>query len=334
MDVFLKRRDILKGAAALARRRAGMVPRAAFAADEKYPVKPIQLVVPFPPGGIASSTAQVLADGLQEHLGQIVNVINKPGAGGMTGVAEVARAKPDGYTIVSTGTDGISVTPAVKQSMPYDSIKDFTFMGSMVETNLTLVVHAKSRYQTIADLFNYSKENDYSLKFGTFGLGSSAHVIAEKIARDNGAKITAVPYQGSAPTIQALAGGFLDFTVSASSGVRPFRDSGDVRVLAALDKNRVWQMPDVPTYEEITGIDLGLEGLQTGYLGPAGVPQYVVDILSDTIGKIAADPKYQERIKAAGLTMRYLSAADFRQKSIDDLAFFTQIAKSANISIP
>lgn len=329
----LTRRSLLKAGAGVAAGFAtGAVSAPALA--QQFPSKAIELIVPFAPGGPSDITSRIVGERITADWKQPVLILNKPGAVGLTGLAAAARTAPDGYNIVIAGTDNITVMQTVKKSMPVHMFDDFTYLGSVCETTLVLSVGAKSPYKTAAELFKYGKDNPGKLKFGTIGIGSAGHVLAEALMAAEGVKLVTVPYNGTAANAQALAGGFIDFTISAAAGSKPYVESGDVRVLVTLDQKRSWIFPDVLTLKEQGLVDPGVTALQIGFLGPKGVPQDIVDKYSEELKVVTADPKVQEKLKAAGFAPRYMSAKEFREFELKDLDFWKKAAGLSNISVP
>jgi len=306
------------------------VPFAASA--QSYPDKAIKLVVPFPPGGPTDVAGRIVSEHLSQKFGQPVVIENKPGAGSQIGIDAVVKAKPDGYTFVLAGTDGISMLPAVKQSIPYKLPDDFTFIGSVAKSTIVLAVSAKLPYKSIAELVAFGKANPGKLRYGTIGVGTGGHLSTEMIGRKAGIQMVHVPHAGTAANVQALAGGFVDFSVSGGSTMKPQADAGLIRVLATIDKERHKLFPDVPTLAE-AGIPDVNTPLYIGILGPAGVPQDIVERWKKELSAMIADPAVSQKVTNVGLDPVYMGGDDFKTYMVKDFERWRDVAKAANIVI-
>jgi tripartite-type tricarboxylate transporter receptor subunit TctC len=299
---------------------------------QNYPDKAIRLVVPFPPGGPTDVAGRIVSEYLSQKFGQPVVIENKPGAGSQLGIDLVAKSKPDGYTFVLAGTDGISMLPAVKQSIPYRLPADFTFIGSVAKSTIVLAVSAKLPYRSIAELVAFGKANPGKLRYGTIGVGTGGHLSTEVIGKIAGLQMVHVPHTGTAPNVQALVGGFIDFSVSGGSTMKPQADAGTIRVLATIDKERHKLFPDVPTLAE-AGIPDVNTPLYIGILGPAGIPQDIVERWKKEMAGMIADPAVSQKISNVGLDPVYLGGDDFKTYMVKDFERWRDVAKSANIVI-
>ena len=299
---------------------------------QDYPNRAIRLIVPFPPGGPTDIVGRIVTEYLSQKLGQPVVIENKPGAGSQLGIDLVAKSKPDGYSLVLAGTDGISMLPAVKQSIPYRLPDDFSFIASVAKSTIVLAVNAKLPYKSMAELVAFGKANPGKLRYGTIGVGTGGHLSTEVIGKAAGIQMVHVPHSGTAANTQALAGGFVDFSVSGGSGMKPHADAGTIRVLATIEKERHRLFPDVPTLEEA-----GLPGvnapLYIGILGPAGIPEAIQAQLRKELAVMIADPQIVERIRAVGLEPAFLAGDDFKAYMVKDFERWRDAAKAANVVI-
>ncbi len=312
----------------------GLLAGAISAPADDYPNKPIRLVVPFPPGGSTDVTARFAAEYLSQRLGQSIVVENRAGAGTSIGHDYVAKSKPDGYTFVWGTSDGLSILPAVRKSVPYRVPDDFTFIGTSGKSAGVLVaVSTKLPFKTMAELVDYAKANPGKLRYSTSGVGGGGHLATTLIERTAGFQMTHVAYPGMAPAMTALLGGFIDVIVTGASLVKPYADTGQLRALANADQKRHPQFPDVPTLDE-SGIPDVYVGAYVGLIGPAGVPEPIVKRLQKEMAEMAKDAKSQERLRGVGFEPSYLEGDAFRDYIVKDLKRWTDVAHTANISLP
>ena len=309
----------------------GFVGQPAPAPAEDYPTRPIRLVVPFPPGGGTDLAGRLTADFLTQRLGQSIVVENKPGAGSAIGIDLVAKSKPDGYTLSWASSDGISMLPAWKASMPYRIPQDFEFVAIAARTSGVAVgVNPKLPFKTIADLIAYAKANPGKLRYSTLGVGTSAHLAGALISKAAGIEMVHVPYQGSAPAVTAAVGGFVDFVLAGTSSVKPYADSGQLRALATFEMRRNPAAPDVPTLEES-----GMPGVSAvnyyGILAPAGTPEPIIARIAKEIAEMQKDAKTVERLRSLGIEPAFHTGAEYKDLMITDLAKWKDVSKSANI---
>jgi tripartite-type tricarboxylate transporter receptor subunit TctC len=299
---------------------------------EDYPSKPVRLIVPYPAGGPTDIIARITADFLTPRLGQNVLVENRTGAGSQTGTDYASKATNDGYTLLVGSTDGISMLSAVKKTVPYKVPDDFTFVGWMAKSTPVIAINGKLPYKSMAELIAYAKANPGKLRYGTTGVGGGGHLSTEFIAGAAGVQLVHVPYPGSAPAITATVGGFVDMFVAGGAAVKPFSDSGQLRVLATIDKERHRLFPDSPTVGQ-AGLPEMEVSLLIGVLGPAGIPSSIVERLGKEIAAMAKDAKSIERIRGAGLEPVYVDSAAMKDYMVRDIDRWKSVAKSANISL-
>ena len=302
------------------------------ASAQDFPSKPIQLVVPFPPGGGTDLIARLAAESLSQKLGQNVAVVNKPGAGTAIGMDFVAKSKPDGYTLIWATSDGMSILPALKASLAYRLPEDFSFVAATAAVTVLAAVPAKAPFRTIQDLVAYGKANPGKLRYSSAGVGSGAHLATALFARAARLDMVHVPYQGSNPSVAALVGGFVDLALAGSASIKPFSDAGTLRALGTADKKRHRQFPDVPTLEEAGLPDTDVQ-LYMGVLGPPGLPDSVSARLSKELAEVLKDPAIVARIRDLGIEPSYLDGPGFKDFIVKDLARWKDVAKGANIAL-
>ena len=246
-----------------------------------YPDKPIVIVVPFPAGGPADAMGRSLAHAMGTKLGVTVLVENKSGAGGLLGVAYVANASPDGYTLGMAGTGAMVYAPFITKKMPFDPINGLTYLTTLVRTPNVLVVNVNSPYKNLADLLTKAKAQPGVLTYASAGVASSAHVVAELFQKLTGVKFVHVPYKGAAPALQDLMGGHVDLLIGEVSGLVGQIKAGTIRGLALSDSQRLTALKEVPSAPEV-GLPAWVADGAYGLVAPAGLPVELVKRLVET----------------------------------------------------
>jgi tripartite-type tricarboxylate transporter receptor subunit TctC len=265
---------------------------------QTFPSRPITVVVPFPPGGGLDFLLRTIQPKWEAALGQPMVIENRPGATGNVGNAYVAKADPDGYTLVITATN-IGMFPHVFAHLAYDPLKDFTVIGLVGETPGTCIVNPNSKYQSLGTLISEARANPGKLNFGSTGNGSPSQLQTELIAKLNNVKFTHVPYKGSTPVSTDLLGNFIDFTCIALAGPLPLIQEGKLKAIAVATKKRSVLLPDVPTVKELGFGDID-EGSRYILLAPVMTPKPIVDQLRTTLQNILADPGIQKAFMNGG----------------------------------
>jgi tripartite-type tricarboxylate transporter receptor subunit TctC len=301
-------------------------------AQDKWPSRPITYVVPFAAGGTTDVLARVIGNKLGPALGTTVVVDNKPGAGGNIGSDFVAKAAPDGYTILGGTISSHAINVSLYPSIPYDPIKSFqpvTLIGTLPNV---LVVNASSPYQTLKDVIGAAKAKPGALTFGSSGNGTSQHLSGELFQSMTGAKMLHIPYKGSAPSMQALLGQQVDLVFENILAAVPLIQSGKVRALAVTSGTRASSLPDVPTLSEA-----GLPGYEIvswqAVFAPAGTPQPVVQRLATEIGKIINDPEVKSRLAGLGVEPSGAGPAELGTLQKSEVAKWAKLIKASNIKV-
>ena len=297
---------------------------------QDYPSRPIRIIIPFAPGGGSDLTARPLADFMTPRLGQPVVVENKPGGGSSIGIDTVAKAKPDGYTLLWQTSDGISVLPAVKANLPYRVPEDFAWVAGFVTYSHVIAVNADRPYKTLQELIAFAKENPGKVRFGSSGTGNGAHLVGELFAHTAGIKLVHVPFNGGGPAVTAAVGGHIDMVMLTPSSTKTFIDSGRLLALATTQAGRDPLLPNVPTLAE-AGMPGLVMGGYYGMLAPAGTPEPILAKLRAEIQAMMKEPAIMERIGSYGLRPAYLSGEDYRAFMVRDLARWKDVAKTANV---
>ena len=309
----------------------GVAGASVTASAQDYPTRPIRLIVAYPAGGPTDIIARITAEFLSQRLGQNVVVENRTGAGSQVGTDYASKQAPDGYTLIMGSTDGVSMLPAVKKSLPYRP-EDFTYIGTVAKSTPVIAINGKLPYQSMAELIAFAKANPGKLRYGTTGVGGGGHLSTEFIAKAADLRLVHVPYPGSAPALTATVGGFVDMFVAGGAAVKSFSDAGTLRVLATVDKERHRLFPNAPTVGE-AGLPEMNVALYIGVMGPAGIPAPIVERLGKEVAALAKDEKSAERIRAAGLEAVYIDAATMKDYMIKDVERWREVAKSGNISL-
>jgi len=298
---------------------------------QPYPSKPIRVVVPFAAGGAVDQLARIVGARLQESLGQPVVVENRAGAGGTTGANDVAKASPDGYTILQH-TNGQAISQAIYKSLPFDTLRDFIPVTQLVATSTVLVAHPKLPARTAKELVALAKAKPGGLNYGMTGVGNSLHLTMEMFKRAAGIDIQAIPYRGDAPLNTALVAGEVDVAVVPLAAIVPHVQSGAIRALAVSSAQRSALLPDVPTLSEDAVPGFEASGWQ-GWFVPAKTPPEVVAAIHREVAKIVADPAMAKRLLAMGNEPVGSSPDAFAAKFRDDVARFAKVIKEAGIPL-
>lgn len=272
---------------------------AAPAAADDYPTRPITLVVPFPPGGSTSIVARIIADKMSPALGQAIVIDNRGGAGGTVGARQVARAEPDGYTLLLGYTGTLAIGPSLYPNVGYDSRKDFEAIGRIGAAPSTIVVNPSFPVRSLAELIAYAKAHPGEVNFGSAGVGSVNHIAGELFATMAGVKLTHVPYKGTGPALNDLLGGHILLAFAPIPATHALAQGGKLRMLAVTSLKRSPLAPDVPTVAES-----GLPGfnavLTYGLLAPAGTPRPIIDKLNKELRAALASPDVRKQLATEG----------------------------------
>ena len=327
MNIISNRRGFL-GIAAGA---AGAVACPAFSQTQAYPSRPITLIVPFPPGGAVDISARAMADKLGRLLGQPVVIDNKAGAGGAIGTGIVAKAAPDGYTLVVTSQSTHVVNPAVSPNLPYDAVNDFAYITLIDRLPNVLVASAKLPVKNFAEFVRYAKANPGKLNYASSGNGSVAHLSMELLKSKLGLFITHIPYRGAGPALTDLLSGQVQLTWNNLPSNLAMLQSGSLRALAVASPLRAPQLPEVPTFDELKLPDLNLTSW-TGLAAPAKTPEPIIQKLYDAVRTILRDKDTLEAWRKRGAMLpENVRPAEYRQEVIQRIRFFKDIAQANKI---
>ncbi|WP_439686599.1 Tripartite-type tricarboxylate transporter, extracytoplasmic receptor component TctC [Cupriavidus oxalaticus] len=309
---------------------AAMATAPAMAQAPAWPERPLRLVVPFAAGGATDLLGRLLAVGLGEKLGQPVVVENKPGASTVVGATQVAKAAPDGYTLLLAASTTLTLNPAIRQHLGYDPIKSFTPLGLVADMSLVLVANPDAKIGSVKDLVTQARANPDKFSYGSFGTGSSVHFGGEMLKSATGIRMVHVPFNGSAPSLTALTGGQVQVAVDTVVASLPLIKGGKIRPVAVLSPQRLPALPQVPTVAES-----GYPGFQMGtwfaLLAPAGLPAPVQQKLEKALAEVANAPATHARMVELALTPAYGNGAAVRARVEKELPEMRAVAARADI---
>ena len=325
----MTRRAFSSAACALA--FAAVLPGAVLAQDA-YPGKPIRLVIPFPPAGGTDSLSRAIAFAIGNNTKWNFVLDNKPGAGGNIGLAETARAAPDGYTIAMGQTANLAVNPALYSKMPFDPLKDFTPIALVSSQPLILVVDSKSPHKTLKDLVDAAKAEPGKINMASSSNGTIGHIGGELFQRRAGIRMTHVPYKGAGAAVTDLMGGSVDCFFGNTQAVGGLVTGGKLRPLAVTSPKRLANFPDVPTIAE-----LGYPGFEaatwSGLVAPAGTPKAVVDRLNAEVQKALGTAEMKQKLYEDGSTPLGGTPQQFAEFIRSEHAKWGTAVREANIKL-
>ena len=264
------------------------------AAQTAYPVKPIRIVVPYPAGGGIDVMSRLLGQQLSQRLGQPVVIENKPGAGTIVAAESVARAAPDGHTLLMTTDATITINPHLYAKLPYDPVKDFAPITQLVSLNQLLLAHSDVAASNLKELISLAKSQPNKLNYASYGSGSQPHLAMEMLKSQAGIELTHVPYKGIPQAVPAAIANEVQMTFSGAASSLAHLKSGRLKALAIGGKNRLALLPDVPTFAEQGFPDIP-SNAWFGLFAPAGTPRDVIAKLHLEISRIVKDPEFQQR---------------------------------------
>ena len=297
--------------------------------DTAWPSRPITLVHGFAAGGPTDTIARIIAEGLTTRLRQQVVVDPRPGASGTTAAQQVARAVPDGYTLIAI-PGGHATAEALYKKLPYKTIDDFSMISMASEYPFVFVTYADHKIQTVADLINNARSQKIPLLYGSPGIGSVHHLAIELLAKMADVQLQHVPYRGSAQVITDLLGKRIDFMIDPPTLLIEFLRSGKLRPLAVTGATRFFSLPDVPTVSEAALPGYVVTSWQ-GLAGPAGIAASVADRLNSVVADILTEPATVERLKALGNNPRPSSRDEFKARVVADIDKWTGVVAAAHI---
>ena len=297
---------------------------------EAYPSKPVRVIVPYGPGGIADVTMRMVAQNLSQHFGQQFFIENRPGAGGVVGLQGAKEAAPDGYTLVMVG-GGLTIAKALFKSLPYNIETDFTPISTTASYGLVIAAKAGSPYKTIKDVIAAAKTHPGKLNFGTINAGSAQNLSAELFRTLAGIDATIIPFKTTPDLANAVLRGDVDIAVEYYIGFQSPITNDQMTVLATTGRERASNLPNAPTV-----IESGLPGYEVtswnGLAVPAGTPADIVATLNRAVEDALNSPEVQKFSSAAGMDARGMAPDDLRNRIKSDVAKWAQVIEKAGIA--
>jgi len=301
----------------------------ASAQPSAYPVRPVTVIVPFPPGGV-DSLVRLVGDKAAAVLGQPFVYRNQPGAGGRIGTEALARAPKDGYTIGVATVSGLVTIPALAASPPYDPVGDFSHLVMVLEGPYLIVAHPGSGLRSIQQLVQYAKAEPGRLRIGSTGVGSGTHLVIERLMAAAGVRLVHVPYKGEAPLTIDLMGGQIELAVTNAASL-PLVDAAKIVLLAVASEKRVASLPDTPTVME-AGLNMATSGWM-GFAAPAGIPAEVRDKLIDAFVRSAQDLEVKIALTRAGTEPVDLAGEAFKALVRSEFDRLRELNKTLQIAV-
>lgn len=301
-------------------------------AEAVYPAKPIRLVVAFSPGGSADILARLLAERMAENLGKPVIVENKAGASGNIGGDYVARAAPDGYTLLLASAGPTVINPSLYSNMSYKPATDLAPVSLLVKDYNLMVINASIPARNLKEFIAYAKSHPGKLSFGSPGTGTPAHLAGELLNQQGGIELLHVPYKGTGPAITDLLAGHITMMIDNMPPLLPYVQSGKLRALAVASEARAESMPDVPTAKE-AGLDNYVVTAWKGLMVPAGTPGPVVERLHEAVTQALANPEMKKRLVELGAEPVGGSPAQFAEQIRNDTQWWAALIKSTGTKL-
>jgi tripartite-type tricarboxylate transporter receptor subunit TctC len=298
----------------------------------QFPEKPVRLLVPFAPGGNVDITARTIAPALGKALGQQVIVENRPGAGGIIATDAVAKAAPDGHTLLMASSSVMTNGPALYPKLPYDIVRDFAPVGRVAVVPLAIVVHPSVPAKTTKELIAVANAQGGRMLMANAGVGTTNHLITELFMIRTGARMTLIPYKGSGQALVDLIAGHVFAHVDQISSALPYIKADRIRAIAVTTAKRAALLPNVPTLAEsgVPGFDASTV---TGVLAPAATPRDIVARLNATLAKILVTPEIRERFASLGAEVQPSTSQELGKFIREDLAQWVKVVKQAGIKL-
>ena len=296
-----------------------------------YPDKPITVINPWTSGGPADTVARPVLQKLSERLGQPIIMENKSGANGVIGCAFVARAAPDGYTLLFSHVGPITISPAVQKDMPYDSVRDFKPITQIVSAPTVLLVRPSLPIHNLKELVDYARANPGKLSYGSVGPGSTTHLAGEILSTMANIKLLHVPYKGAAPVVNDMLGGSIDMSFLNIAGAISYVKSGQLRAIGVTTLKRSPLLPDLPTISEAyPGFEVNS---WYGLMAPAKTPDDIVDMLQKQVAEIIRSPDIVELFSRNGLTPEGTTPVQYAEQIKTDLARWRNVVQTSGLVI-
>lgn len=297
---------------------------------QNYPTQPVKLIVGFSAGGANDVIARIIAQGIQTRSNQSVVVYNKPGAGSTLGTDELAKAPPNGYTLLLGSTGGQAIAPFIYKTLPYDPVNDVQPVTLIAKAAIALIVRKEFPAKSVKELLAYAKANPGKLNYASPGNGTGSHLTAELFKKMTDTDIVHVPYRGDMPAMSDVMAGLADMTFASLPSAIAGLKSGKVRVLAVTSSQRMRSMPDVPTIAEsgVPGFDVST---WYGMFTTGGTPAAVVDSIAHEIALVAQDPAAKSAIEKQGVEVAVSKPSEFREFVNMEMKRWGSLARSLDI---
>jgi tripartite-type tricarboxylate transporter receptor subunit TctC len=296
-----------------------------------YPVRPIRVIVPYPPGGITDVLTRIAAQEMNRELGQNVIVDNRPGANSILGVELVSKATPDGYTM-GTAIAAHAANQTLYPKLPYNSVTSFAPVSLIGTAALIMCVTNSLPAANVKEVIAIARAKPGQLSFASSGIGAAAHLSTELLMSMTGIKMVHVPYKGTAPALQDLIGGQIQVMMDTVSSMMPQARAGKIRAIALASAERSGAAPEVPTFIE-SGVPGYIAGTWVGMLAPAGTPASAVDRVSAAIAKGVRRPEVRDRIQQLGIDPVGNAPAEFTAFLKDEVAKWAKVIREANVKL-
>lgn len=327
---LIDRRSFLGLSAATLAPTLGAIPLAAAAAD--YPDRPLRLIIPFAVGGATDVIGRAYAQFLGERLGKPVAADNRPGSGSLIGTDLVAKAAPDGYTLLVASLDGLVLQPALRKSPPYDPQRSFTLLNGIASTPITLTTSSSSGIKSLADLLDKARARPGAVRFGSPGVGTSPHLATELFCKTAGVSMLHVAYRGGAPAMNDLLGNHIELVASVPSDVVDKHQAGACRVLAVTSQQRHPSLPDVPTLAELGHRDMvALHWFALA--APASLPAPVASRLASDAKLALQSRPLHEQAARLGFDLMPLAGQDLASFVTKERGRWAEVIRSANLTL-
>ena len=310
---------------------AALLVTAGAACAQQYPVRPVRVVVPFPPGGISDGLARVIVQHLSSTQGQQFVVDNRPGAGTTLAAGTVAKSPADGYTLYFTDVTTHAINASLYSRLPFDSVQDFSQVAMVAQTPLILIVHPSLPVKSVSELVALAKARPDEINYASSGNGTILHLSGETLKTMARIRMVHIPYKGSAPAVAAVLGGEASISFSTTPAALPHIKAGKLRALAVTSMTRSPVVPEVPAMtESLKGFDIVL---YSGMMGPAGIPGDIVAQLNGEIGKMLGLQKIKDTWAGYGAAPVIMTPAKFTEHLRADIAKLGKLVKAAGATI-
>ena len=301
----------------------------AHAQSAQWPTKPVRVIVPLAPGGSVDTVARLVSARLSEKYGQQFVVDNRGGGGSTLGIGMVARATPDGYTLLMMSS-AFSATPALYK-LSYDPLKDIAPIALMADGPMFLAVHPGVKAANLKEFIALAKAKPGSISYGSAGAGSSTHLATELFMQMSGTSMLHVPYKGIGAALTDLLGGQIQLYIAPGAALLQYVATGKLRVVAATGEKRSRELPDVQTVNEL--VPGYIADFWYGFGAPGGTPKAIIAQLNAELGRILAQPELQKRLRSFDLDAAHSTPEEFSRRIAREVATWTQVVKTANISL-